>query len=245
MSDQFVTTKGGLSDMSTRLRGTYRFTATAAGVLALFALPAMANTIPNGGTDGLCTPQAVGPTTCTVFEGTGDTLTEEFLNLTRDPILVDNITAGGISYLSGDITDVITSDPVSDINCIGATLNPGQSCLFNQSFGTGPEPGPVPPVDMGMSSMSFNILFTNLVGADFPNAFVAPCPASLQVNGLAPCITLLDRGADPARPPGELYGLNITSAIVTVKDVVPEPATILLFGTGLAALGVAFRRLRH
>jgi len=90
----------------------------------------MAGTIPNGPTDGLCTPNAAGPTTCTVFEGTGDTLTEEFVNLTNDPVLVDNITAGGITYISGDDTDVITSDPVSDINCIGATLLQGQSCLF-------------------------------------------------------------------------------------------------------------------
>jgi hypothetical protein len=231
--------------MSSRHSGAYRFIATAAGVLALFALPAMAITFPNGPTDGICTPQAVGPTTCIVFEGMGDTLEEEFVNLTPDPILVDQLTAGGITYISGDPTDVITSDPVSDINCVGNVLAPnGGFCFFDQSFGTGPETGSVPPVDMGVSSMSFNLLLTDLAGANFPNAFVAPCPASLQINGLAPCITLLDAGADPVNG-GELYGLNITSAIVTVNDVIPEPSSIVLFGTGLAALGAAFKRLRR
>ena len=87
------------------------------GALALLSVPSFGMTVPFGGTDGLCTPQfgggSAGVTTCLVFEGQGDSLLELVINFTGVNILINSVTSGPITFIAGDHTDLITSDPIT------------------------------------------------------------------------------------------------------------------------------------
>jgi hypothetical protein len=127
------------------LRTIVRLLFFGAGLLAALSIPGMSNTIPNGPSDGLCTPSAPGggPTICIVNEGQGDLL-GELLILDNSKGAITEQIQGPVFPLfplmgMGDNTDWITNAIVSADTCNGLTVLPGQigSCTFNETFFTG------------------------------------------------------------------------------------------------------------
>ena len=206
------------------------------------ALPCLAASLPGvGNGDALCAPQAGGATLCTVNEGQTDSLVELVVNATGVNILINNITAGPINALGPDLTDTITSDPIGNNPfglvpaqpfCIGATLLPGGSCFFTQSFTTAtpgdPDDNQNHPLH-GEATMSFNLIFT-------PQGVVA---GAAPVNN-AQRNAINGPGALPQNPDGS-FTAQIISADVKINDITPEPSSLLLV---LGGLGLAVYRKR-
>lgn len=225
------------------------------------SVPGLGNTVPLGGTDGLCTPQLGGPsngvTTCLVNEGVSDTLLELFINFTGVPIVINSVTAGPITPIAGDPGDFILTDPVTPgggpppippgpFDCLAtptlAAAGPGDSCTFNQSFFT--DAADAGPKMDGESSMSFTVGITPL---NAPNLTVPCGPAGGQVVGPGGLGLTYCFGVNPGNNPNVKGALVVTieSADVTVNDLpVPEPANLAPVGLVLVALTICIFRRR-
>jgi hypothetical protein len=206
------------------------FAALSMGVFAFLPLTVTATSFPGvGNGDQYCSPVFAGPTVCHVNEGQGDSLVEMVINATNVPIFINSITAGPISYVAGDRTDIMTGTTIGADGCTGNTLAAsGGSCFFTQSFATGTPNDPDDNLIIrndGESALFFKLTFQPPANL---NLVQWPCGNNgQQVLVGGPCNTVLNLD-------GRTYTATIQSADVFVSDA-PEPATLLLIGTALVA----------